>query len=222
MTKRMGSLKKKVLLIGAGKHAMVIAEKIFDIPDLELYGFTDRGTPHLPDFITKKGYKILGDDRILSQLDKDVFIHLGLGGDLLQSRKKIIAEIERLGLKTISVVHPTANIALSSCIGKGTTVLVGASVNTNAKIGNFCCVNTKAAIEHDCVIGNNVFLQPGSVLGGNVVVGDDTVIGIGASVRDNIRIGKNCIIGGGAFVCSDIPDNSIAYGVPAKVVGNKS
>ena len=199
---------------------MVIAEKMFDIPGLDLYGFIDRGTPSLPHFILEKGYKVLGDDKILSQLDKDIFVHLGLGGELIASRRRIIAEIERLELETVCVIHPTANIALSSYVGKGTTVLVGASINTSAKIGNFCCVNTKAVVEHDCVIGNNVFLQPGSVLAGNVTVGDDTVVGIGASIKDYVKLGKNCIIGGGAFVCSDIPDNSIAYGVPAKVIGN--
>ena len=53
------------------------------------------------------------------------------------------------------------------------------------------------------------------------MVNDNSVIGIGASIRDNISIGKNCIIGGGAFVCKDIPDNSVAYGVPAKIIENR-
>ena len=48
-----------------------------------------------------------------------------------------------------------------------------------------------------------------------------TVNDLGASIRDGIKIGRNCIIGGGAFVCEDIPDNSVAYGVPAKVVDYK-
>ena len=215
-------LKKKVLLVGAGKHAMVIAEKMFDTPDLDLYGFIDSGTPSLPHFILEKGYKVLGDDKILSQLDKDIFVHLGLGGELIASRRRIIAEIERLGLETVCVIHPTANIASSAQIGKGATVLVGVSINTGARFGDFCCVNTSAVVEHDCVIGGNVFLQPGSLLAGNVTVGDDTIIGIGASVRENFKIGKNCIVGGGAFVCSDIPDDSIAYGVPAKVIKKNS
>ena len=33
-----------------------------------------------------------------------------------------------------------------------------------------------------------------------------------------VRIGNNCIIGTGAIVTRDIPDNSVAVGVPARVI----
>ncbi len=36
----------------------------------------------------------------------------------------------------------------------------------------------------------------------------------------NIKIGRNCIIGAGSVVTKDIPDDSIAVGNPAKVMGN--
>ena len=212
---------ESVLLIGAGKHASVVAEKVFDMPQLKIYGFVDKVQHPLPTFITKRGCKILGDDNLLRQLEKDIFVHICLGGDLIGVRKRIIREIVRLKLKDITIVHPSAYVALSASIGKGVTVLVGAAVNTNAKIGDYCCINTNAVIEHDCVIGENVFLQPGSIIAGNVTVGEHTVIGMGASIREKTKVGKNCIIGGGAFVCKDIPDNSIAYGVPARVMGKK-
>ena len=38
-------------------------------------------------------------------------------------------------------------------------------------------------------------------------------------VGDNVHIGINCVIGVGAVVTKDIPDNSIAVGVPARVIG---
>ena len=99
-------------------------------------------------------------------------------------------------------------------------LLVNTVVNSNTVLGNHCCINTGVIIEHDCQIGDNVFIQPRSVLAGNVKIGDNTVIGIGATVRENITIGKKCFIGGGSLVCSDIPDNSLAYGVPAKIISN--
>ena len=212
---------KRVLLIGAGKHALVIAEKVFDIRQLKIHGFIDKGQRSLPTFIAKKGCKMLGDDNVLRHLDRDIYVHICLGGELIGVRKRIIREIARLKLKDITIVHPSAYLAFSASIGKGVTVLVGAAVNTNAKIGDYCCINTNAVIEHDCVIGENVFLQPGSIIAGNVTVGEHTVIGMGASIREKTKVGKNCIIGGGAFVCKDIPDNSVAYGVPARVIRKK-
>lgn len=36
----------------------------------------------------------------------------------------------------------------------------------------------------------------------------------------NVKIGSNVIIGAGTLVNKDIPDNSVAGGVPVKVIGN--
>lgn len=38
------------------------------------------------------------------------------------------------------------------------------------------------------------------------------------TIMPGVTIGSNCIIGCGAVVTKDIPDNSIAVGVPAKVI----
>jgi len=214
-------MKRKVVLIGAGRHAAVVAEKIRDLPGLEICGFIDKQAVNLPQFMKEKGYKILGDDTLLPALDKGIHIHLCLGANLMDVRKKLILKIRNLNLTAVSVIHPSAILAPTARIGAGVTVLAGAIINTGAQIGDYCCINTGAIVEHDCVLGDNVFIQPRSVLAGNVSVGPDSIIGIGAVVRENIKIGNNCLIGGGAFVSKDIPDNSIAYGVPTKIIGKK-
>ena len=43
------------------------------------------------------------------------------------------------------------------------------------------------------------------------------MIGAGAVILGNIRIGNNVRIGANAVVTHDIPDNSVAVGVPRKV-----
>lgn len=53
---------------------------------------------------------------------------------------------------------------------------------------------------------------------GPVDIGDGTWIGIGVSVLANVKIGRNCVIGAGSVVASDIPDFCVAVGVPAKIV----
>lgn len=49
-------------------------------------------------------------------------------------------------------------------------------------------------------------------------VGSNVYIGRGAYLMPGVRIGNNCIIGAGAIVTKDIPDNSVAVGIPARVV----
>lgn len=54
--------------------------------------------------------------------------------------------------------------------------------------------------------------------GGDITVGDNSWIGAGAIVLPGVCIGRGCVIGAGSVVNKDIPDNSVAAGVPAKVI----
>lgn len=51
-----------------------------------------------------------------------------------------------------------------------------------------------------------------------IKVGNNVHIGTGVTIMPGVTIGNNCIIGVGAIVTRDIPDNSIAVGVPARVI----
>lgn len=51
-----------------------------------------------------------------------------------------------------------------------------------------------------------------------IVVGDNVYIGIRSLIMPGITIGSNVIIGAGSIVTRDIPDNSVAVGVPARVI----
>lgn len=52
----------------------------------------------------------------------------------------------------------------------------------------------------------------------DVYIGDQTFIGQRCIILPGVKIGNNCIIGAGALVARDIPDRSVAAGVPAKVI----
>lgn len=54
---------------------------------------------------------------------------------------------------------------------------------------------------------------------GCVEIMDNVYIAMNVIINPNVRIGKNCIISAGSIVTSDIPENSIASGIPAKVTG---
>ena len=51
-----------------------------------------------------------------------------------------------------------------------------------------------------------------------IVIGNDVYIGNNAILMPGVTIGNNVVIGAGAVVTKDIPDNSVAVGVPAKVI----
>lgn len=53
---------------------------------------------------------------------------------------------------------------------------------------------------------------------GKITVGDNVHIGSDAIIMPGVTIGNNCIIGCGAVVTKNIPDNSVAVGIPARVI----
>ena len=74
------------------------------------------------------------------------------------------------------------------------------------------------------VFGDNCRIRNGVVVGlariddpCAPVIGNNVDIGAGAKVLGRIRIGDNVAIGANAVVIRDVPDNSIAVGVPAVV-----
>lgn len=53
---------------------------------------------------------------------------------------------------------------------------------------------------------------------GTIVVGSNVHIGVDAIIMPGVTIGNNVIIGAGSIVTKDIPDNSVAVGIPAKPI----
>ena len=54
---------------------------------------------------------------------------------------------------------------------------------------------------------------------GCIEIGDNVFVGTKTTILYDVKIGSNVIIGAGSLVNKDIPDNSVAAGVPVKVIG---
>ena len=57
-----------------------------------------------------------------------------------------------------------------------------------------------------------------TVIYGKIVVGNNCFIGCRSTILPGVKIGDNVIIGAGGVVNRDIPSNSVAAGVPCKVI----
>ena len=51
-----------------------------------------------------------------------------------------------------------------------------------------------------------------------ISIGENSWIGGGAIILPGVNVGNGCVIGAGAVVTKDIPDNAVAMGNPARVV----
>lgn len=104
----------------------------------------------------------------------------------------------------------------------------GIEIHPGAKIGKgfFIDHGMGVVIGETAEIGDNCLLYQGVTLGGtgkdkgkrHPTLGNNIMVGSGAKVLGPINVGDNCKIAANAVVLKDVPPNSTAVGVPAKVV----
>jgi len=83
---------------------------------------------------------------------------------------------------------------------------------------NVYITNNVAFVTHDG--GTLLFrkYQPDLEITKPIVIGNDVYIGMNSMIMPGVTIGDKCIIGAGSIVTKDIPGNSVAVGVPARVI----
>ncbi|NJE05559.1 acyltransferase [Thermococcus sp. M36] len=98
----------------------------------------------------------------------------------------------------------------------------GLKLGKYTDIGAFTYINAKygVIIEDYVQIGSHCSIYSESTIDGKkgkVVIKRNARIGSHSVIMPGVTIGENSIIGAFSFVNKDIPDNVIAFGVPAKV-----
>ena len=127
-----------------------------------------------------------------------------------------------------SYVSSSASVIGKVTIGEECYVAPGAVVKGDygeIRIGDGCSVQDNVIIharpDELTVIEDNVTLGHGCIIH-NATVKNEAVIGMGAIVSDYSVVGEWAIVGEGPVVRQnfEIPNEKIAVGVPAKVIGN--
>ncbi len=90
-------------------------------------------------------------------------------------------------------------------------------------IGAFSYINAKfgVTIEEGVQIGSHCSIYSVSTIdekGGEVVLKKNSKLGSHSTVMPGVTIGENTIVGAHSLVLTDIPDNVVAFGIPAKVI----
>jgi serine O-acetyltransferase len=73
-------------------------------------------------------------------------------------------------------------------------------------------------IGDDVVVGSNVTIGGRSGHSQLPVIGAGAYIGTGARILGPVCIGQNSVIGANAVVLQDVPANSVAVGIPARII----
>ena len=111
-------------------------------------------------------------------------------------------------------------IGENSYIGRYSSIQV--SKGAKVKIGKNVAISHYVMIYTENNIADQDFnILPRKTKTANVEIGDACWIGTKVFIKEGVKIGNNCVIGAHSVVVSDIPDNSICSGIPAKVIRQK-
>lgn len=175
---------------------------------------------HDPDIPPPFPCKMLHDEAEIEEHARQCegFVVCMSGLERGEARVRYSRLLEQIGLSPVSPVHPTAFISPTVKVGKGLQTYPGPVVNDFARILDYCILGSNCSLDHDSTIGNGVTVMGAAAIAGEVTVGDFSTIATNATVLPGIRIGRNTIIGAGAVVTKDVPDNVVAAGVPAQII----
>jgi sugar O-acyltransferase (sialic acid O-acetyltransferase NeuD family) len=209
----------RIVIVGAGGQGRIVAdillaarkagsaaEPVAFVDDILAPGSTHFGIP------------VAGPLSSLTDVPRDAVI-VAVGDNA--SRRRITERLVAAGESLAIACHPSVLVGQEVAIGAGSMLSAGAILTPRARIGIGTLINTKASVDHDSIVGDFAHVSAGATVGANCRIGDEAMISISASVMSECSVGARTIIGAGAVVVRDIPDDVVAYGVPARVMRDR-
>jgi UDP-3-O-[3-hydroxymyristoyl] glucosamine N-acyltransferase len=128
-------------------------------------------------------------------------------------RDSVNLELEKFPHFGKVLVEKDVEICSNCSIARGS--LSDTVIEQGTKIDALCHV------AHNVHIGKNTELTAGTIIGGSTKIGENCWLGLNSTVKNKLKIGNKVIVGSGSSVISDIDEEDIVAGVPARSIKKK-
>lgn len=186
-------------------------------------------------------HRIIGKGNVISKqgtivrlcsfdiIGNDNLIEIGEYSEVRSARFHIRGD----GHRIIIGEHCRIEEGLFCCEDFGCLIQIGDK--TTIESAHIAASETKSKIQIgiDCMLSSGIAIRSGDGhsiidlnngsrinLAQDIIIDDHVWIAHGVQILKGVHIGKNVVVGCGSIVSKDIPDNSIAVGIPARVVRN--
>jgi len=204
-----------VYIVGAGTYGEAMCE-LAEVLGYKVKGFYDEDERKIGEFVM--GVEVIGkfSEIVDLEIQNKQFI-VAIGSNSV--RYDIMMEINQLGGKTPTLIHPSAIISPSADIGNGVYIQANAYIWTKVKIDDFCIISPSVVIAHHSSVGKACLISTLSGVGASIKIENKVFVGMGSTIVTGLSlIGENTIIGAGAVVLKNVDENSVYAGVPARKI----
>ena len=196
--------RQRLLILGASGLALETAELAERLPGCLIAGFVQNLWPE------KRGETLEGIPVLyIEDIRPMIPDHVAVCASGNPKRIEFIRQVEEMGLRFTTLVHPAAVVSPRSRLGAGAVIAAGAVVGTRTILGRHVMVSRNSSIGHDTTVEDHAFIGPGATIAGACRIGRAALIGAGAVVRDHLIVGDGSVVGAGAAALRNVPPGTL-------------